>query len=210
LHQRYNPDINNQILITVPDIAHSGRTNINARITILQTYSNNIIPNNVSYPLNIASQFYLSKCLHTLHSFLSPNNIWTNGRCEFAFKKAIELYIYQNQHCQSPYVCPIDYNSFSFGQHFFPSCEDLGFLNEDLKIRMLLRAMVETILNTNTRDTHWIRIDSGPNSAQLKRGNDGAWRRDIDHEYHLHYWQTPDGPQFANVVHHEDISIPVD
>lgn len=210
IHQRYDPEITNQVLVTVPDIAHSGFTNLSIRITILQTYSDKIIPANEPHPLTISSEFYLSKCLHTLHTYLNPYNIWANGRCEFAYKKAIELFIYQDQHSQSPYVCPINYDSFSFGCHFFQSCMNLGFLNEELKIRMLLRAMGETIKNTNTRDTHWIRIDSGPDSAQLKRGKEGAWRRDIDHEYHLHYWQTPNGPQFAKVVQHRDFSIPID
>lgn len=210
LHQHYKPDINNQILITAPDGVHSGVTMISARIPILLTNSTKAIPNNEPLPLITSSHFFISRCEHTLHVYLDPCNIWSNARCEFALKKAIELYVYQNQQCQSPYSCPLDYNSFSFGRHFIQSCENLGFSHENLKIRMLLRACTETVLRTNTLDTHWIRTGAGSTAPQLKRGTDGAWRRDIDYEYHLHYWVTPNGPQFANVVHHCDISIPFD
>ena len=59
----------------------------------------------------------------------------------------------------------------------------------------------------NNNATHWIRTSTGGNASQLKRGNDAAWRRDIDHEYHLHYWITIDGFEFSVVVHHNDFSI---
>lgn len=207
LHNRYCSQIDDQYLITNNDINYNGIVAIEARIPILQTKSTRIIPDEEAQPFNINSQFNFINCLHTLHLSISPFNIWSQSKCENAQKKAIELFIYQHEHCSSPYKCPVDYNAFSFGEHFVQSCRELGFFHEKRKIMMLLRACSETLLQVNIKDVHWIRKGSGPESPQLKRGNDGAWRRDIDHEFHLHYWQTSRGPQFANVVLHKDLTI---
>jgi hypothetical protein len=52
-------------------------------------------------------------------------------------------------------------------------------------------------------------MGKGGNEPQQKRGQDKAWRRDIDYEYHLHYWECDDGSvEFASVVTHNDFSIP--
>jgi hypothetical protein len=41
------------------------------------------------------------------------------------------------------------------------------------------------------------------------RGRDKAQRRDIDYEFHLHYWECANGTiELASVVHHNDFSIP--
>jgi hypothetical protein len=41
------------------------------------------------------------------------------------------------------------------------------------------------------------------------RGSDKAQRRDIDYEFHLHYWEIAnDVIELASVVHHNDFSIP--
>lgn len=210
LHQHYKPDINNQILITSSDGLHTGKTRISASIPILLTKSTITIPENELFPVLTSSNFFLIRCMHTLHIHLDACNIWANAKCEFALKKALELYVYQNHQCTGPYRSPIDHNLYSFGKQFIESCEALGFTKESLKIRMLLRACSETIFLTNPGATHQIRTGSGPTASQLKRGNDRAWRRDIDHEYHLHYWMTSNGPQFANVVQHRDFSISID
>ena len=76
---------------------------------------------------------------------------------------------------------------------------------------LLLSAISETILNINMRDTHWLRRGAGGNEQQLYRNSDNAkaWRRDIDHEFHLHYWATSDHHiEFASIVVHNNMSIP--
>lgn len=57
----------------------------------------------------------------------------------------------------------------------------------------ILRAIVETLEQLNMAHSHALRVSSGPNAAQLVRGSDGAKasRRDIDTDYHLHYWMCP-------------------
>ena len=75
----------------------------------------------------------------------------------------------------------------------------------------LLRAVVHTVGRENLRATRWLRVDRGANSAQRRRGSDDAmaWRRDIDNEYRLHYWQLPSGGvELAWVASHNDLYIP--
>jgi len=39
------------------------------------------------------------------------------------------------------------------------------------------------------------------------RGRLKAWRRDIDDQYHLHYWQDGEAVELARVVVHNDFRI---
>jgi hypothetical protein len=47
------------------------------------------------------------------------------------------------------------------------------------------------------------------NEPQLTRGGDTAWRRDIDRDLHLHYWELEaGGVELASVVDHNNFYIP--
>ena len=73
----------------------------------------------------------------------------------------------------------------------------------------ILRSIVETIGNQNMSDVHALRTGQGGNDPQRMRGSDKAQRRDIDREFHLHYWDCADGRiELASVVYHNDFSIP--
>jgi hypothetical protein len=95
-----------------------------------------------------------------------------------------------------------------FGNEFLLSAQAFGFLCDTTKTRLILRACVETILRINLRATHALRTGKGGNNPQRMRGRDKACRRDIDKEFHLHYWETPSGIEFASVVVHNDCTIP--
>lgn len=75
----------------------------------------------------------------------------------------------------------------------------------------ILRAIVETIDRRNLAAVHALRTGSGGNNPQSKRTCDKAkaWRRDIDRDYHLHYWEMSDARiELASVGPHNDFSIP--
>lgn len=75
----------------------------------------------------------------------------------------------------------------------------------------ILRAIGETICRRNLAAVHALRTDVGGNSPQRRRGVDGAraFRRDIDRDYHLHYWELADAKiELASVGLHNDFSIP--
>lgn len=55
-----------------------------------------------------------------------------------------------------------------------------------------IRAITEEILHINMKDIHELREKKGGNSNQLKNNDHSVWRRDLDYEYHLHYWRKGD------------------
>jgi hypothetical protein len=60
----------------------------------------------------------------------------------------------------------------------------------------------------NTIDSHALRLNSTGGAPQVLRNYDKARRRDIDYEFHLHYWECDDKTiELADVVHHNDFSI---
>jgi len=98
----------------------------------------------------------------------------------------------------------------SINTHFYTSIWALIGAGKASLIRAVIRACVETVVDENMAATHQLRRGHGANEPQKIRDADkaGAWRRDIDHEYHLHYWVTSNGPELAAVVVHVDSSIP--
>ena len=75
----------------------------------------------------------------------------------------------------------------------------------------LLRAVADAVDGENLPAVHSLRIARGANSPQRRRKRDNAkaWRRDVDDEYHLHYWELQDGSiELASVGPHNDFSIP--
>ncbi len=93
--------------------------------------------------------------------------------------------------------------------HFRELCQKIcadGGSNVPGKI---LRAIVKTVKGIDLSATHALRKSRGANSPQRKRCSYKAWRRDIDRELHIHYWECPNGAvKLASVVYHDDFSIP--
>ena len=96
------------------------------------------------------------------------------------------------------------------GSNFIETCQkcctDQG-TSLPLKI---LRSIVETVKNKNLSDVHALRIGLGGEDPQRTRSKDKAkaQRRDIDQEFHLHYWECVDGKiELASVAYHNDFSI---
>jgi hypothetical protein len=154
----------------------------------------------------------LNSCVNpnSLYLFIDALKVWLTADCEKFYKQAITIYVYrENCQLENP-KSKSKLSSWSFGHRFLKTAKNLNFLDDEIKIKILLRACAETILEENLSATHWLRTGKGANNPQKKRKKDkaGAWRRDIDREYHLHYWQTSSGPEFASVVVHNDMSIP--
>jgi hypothetical protein len=69
--------------------------------------------------------------------------------------------------------------------------------------------MRETVDQINLAATHALRRGPGGEEPQITREADTAWRRDIDRELHLHYWERADGSvELAAVVPHNVFDIP--
>jgi hypothetical protein len=93
------------------------------------------------------------------------------------------------------------------GKDFLSSASHLGFLHEPGKIQKLLRACADILLGRNLAKSHHLRSGQGGNNPQRMRGDFGAWRHDLDDEFHLHYWRKGDAFEFANVVVHNEFGI---
>ncbi len=97
----------------------------------------------------------------------------------------------------------------SIGPEFRETCQQCCNNTGDSLPPKILRSIVETIEGQNMSAVHTLRIGQGGNDPQRMRGSDKAQRRDIDQEFHLHYWACIDGRiELASVVYHNDFSIP--
>lgn len=131
-----------------------------------------------------------------------PLSIWETAVSAADIKGAISLSVYQHalaNHMTVPH--------WTMGSHFVPSIMRMNVRSRAAGAR-ILRACYETILGLRLEGVHAIRTSIAGNSSQMKRGKDGAVRRDIDHELHLHYWDTANGPELACISPHNDFSIP--
>ncbi len=141
---------------------------------------------------------------------LDPVDLWKTLASGFDVEianKAITLAWYQSCQMNGIIVELSPGPWFRFGRGFGSSAEHLGFLHDEAKISRLITALVEVLLDRPSAKAHVLRTGRGGNNPQRERGNDGAWRQDIDYEFHLHYWLTTRGPEFANVVVHNDFAI---
>ena len=97
----------------------------------------------------------------------------------------------------------------SIGTEFRETCQRCCTDQGDSLPHKILRASVETIRGQNLPAVHALRTGSGGDDPQRLRGSDKAQRRDIDREFHFHYWDCANGTvELASVVYHNDFSIP--
>ena len=95
------------------------------------------------------------------------------------------------------------------GHEFRRTCQSCCHDQGNFLPPRILRSIFHTIENERLELVHALRRGPGPNDAQITRNRDRAQRRDIDHEFHLHYWLCEDGNiELASVVYHHDVAIP--
>lgn len=104
---------------------------------------------------------------------------------------------------------PIEARGWALGRNLVASASASGLFVNEARMKAFLRAAIRVITSNQNRNTHWLRVDRGASSPQRRRMSDGAmaWRMDIDDELHLHYWVSSRGPEFANIVFHNDFDI---
>jgi hypothetical protein len=102
-----------------------------------------------------------------------------------------------------------DLPAFQLGSQFFQSLQEHRAMSGSGLAERLMRSIVETVCHENLAATHALRTGQGGDNPQRTRGRDLAWRRDVDREYHLHYWECAGGiVELAKLVVHNDFSIP--
>jgi len=154
--------------------------------------------------VQICDNFWgLIECLNEL-------SILSSSTDNIGLETAIRIALYKSRINRGEDPDWHDLRCLRIGRRFFEtvqiSCRDQA---NSFRAK-ILRAIVETLDGKNMAAVHVLRIGSGGDDPQLIRGTDGAMRRDIDYEFHLHYWKCDDGVvELASVVTHNDFTIPV-
>ncbi|MGE6762331.1 hypothetical protein ACQKGO_30255 [Corallococcus interemptor] len=158
------------------------------------------LPAEISCAIPVASD--------TANAFSSFNaeNIWLTAESDAELRFAIRCAIAQTS---KAFGIKGPIRKFKFGRNFVASLRSLGALQSDRLAAKTLQAVALTVLMLRLPLTHALRTGSGPNDAQQRRGGDFAWRRDVDYEFHLHYWECSGNEvELAALVTHNDFSIP--
>lgn len=135
--------------------------------------------------------------------------VWEGAKDKTGIELAVTIALYKSRIMRGLDPEWDDLGSFVLGHRFFETAKACCRVNPPSFTVRVLRAIMETIEGLRMEGIHALREGPGGNDSQRKRGEDKAWRRDIDHEYHLHYWKCESGTiEFASVVSHNDFSIP--
>ncbi|MBF2758664.1 MAG: hypothetical protein ISN28_05190 [Ectothiorhodospiraceae bacterium AqS1] len=142
---------------------------------------------------------------------VDETRIWTPASGSASdFETALQIAIFKNRldrgdESEWPIKTPV-----IFGSIFIESIKECYEGNWRNIASKTLRSIAEVVDEIDTAKTHWLRKSKSGNSAQRSRASDGAkaWRRDIDYEYHLHYWKNGEMIELASIVTHNDFSIP--
>ncbi len=135
--------------------------------------------------------------------------IWRSAEDVIGLELATKIAVYKSRIHQGQEPNWDEITGFRFGCEFYAYQVSSCQANPENFVDRLLRSLVETIDNQNLADVHALRTSNSGNAPQRMRGQDKAWRRDIDREYHLHYWGCSDGMiEFATVAVHNMFEIP--
>jgi hypothetical protein len=178
---------------------------VNGQLVLCDDNGTGIAPD---CPRPIRCELSLCSTEPGVYDRIEPTVDWLNARTLSDYGAALNSYVYQLASALGMNPQVLSMPGWTFGRRFIETVQFHGFGAEDGKAKMLLRACAETALRVNLAHTHMLRMNAGGDSPQRMRGGDTAWRRDIDYHYHLHYWQTQSGPEFASVGPHNDTSIP--
>lgn len=140
---------------------------------------------------------------------LDENAIWKGSDCEANLELATRIALYKSRIRNGDDPNWKDTHGFCFGTNFYTRMQEMERSGSPGLLDRTIRAIVETLEKMNLQDVHALRINEGGASPQQMRGKDKAWRRDIDREYHLHYWELTNGEiEFASIGPHNDFNIP--
>ena len=188
-------DKRNHLLASVKDLSFEAK----GRVIEIESSSNIFM----ALPDELSGEIITFSNLSNLFEVLDPVNLWSQSITKEDYVNSLNIYLYQRNGNVPDNV------DWDFGDVFFDKARASGFLHEIPKIKMLLKSLADTILGENLPATHALRTDGGGNSPQVTRGGeDKAWRRDIDYEYHMHYWQARQKIEFASLGVHNDMRIP--
>ncbi len=136
--------------------------------------------------------------------------LWKNACNMMDFQNSIKIGCYKDIINNSG---PIEWErlpKFELREEFVKSVISNNFISDVSKCKRMIRTINDILLSRNKGKGHALRTGSSGNDPirTRKKDNARAWRFDIDYEYHIHYWITEHGPEFAKLVVHNDTDIP--
>ncbi len=187
--------------LQVPHLSLPQKIAHESNFTIID--SDNQILTSIPLPSRLESQtIFLSELNNYLES-IPIEILWQTPT-----KLRVATMIYILTHYQYS-LAEVESLPFTFGKKFFASLENNSvFLNKTERIEQILKTLSETILGQNLSKRHALREGSGPEDPQVVKNGEKAWRRDIDYEFHLHYWEVDGKIRFAKIGTHNEFDIP--
>ncbi len=159
-------------------------------------------------PEYLEGSVWVCQSFRELVSSIDETTVWRSALDDEGMMVAIHIALYKSRLARR---LEPDWGAgpgFRFGRKFTETARECCRDNPASLVTSLLRSMVETIDRLQLQDVHALRTSDSGGAPQRTRGNDKACRRDIDYEYHLHYWECEDGIEFGSVGPHNDFSIP--
>lgn len=151
---------------------------------------------------------WVCQSFRELVSGIDEATVWQAAHDEEGLMIAVHLALYKSRLERGLEPEWGESRPFWFGRQFTGQAQRCCQDNAASLINRTLRAMVETIDQLRREDIHALRESDSGGAQQRMRGEDKAWRRDIDREYHLHYWELSNGVEFGWMGSHNDFSLP--
>jgi hypothetical protein len=141
-----------------------------------------------------------------LMSLVPGSFLRENHACDVEF--AIGLAVFQRPGASGMSLAEV-MRHVVLGSEFVQSIAGHRFGQQLGQLDRIVSACADAILGENLAKTRQLRNGVGAEEPQQTRGVDRAWRRDVDYEYRLHYWEKPGQiVELGAVVVHQDFHIP--
>ena len=140
---------------------------------------------------------------------LDESAIFRNSTDNLGIKTAIRVALYKSRLARQQEPDWEEIPNLRIGRHFHEIAINICSGQAESFSEQVLRAIVETLDGINLAAVHALRTGGGGGNPQRMRGTDKAQRRNIDHDYRLHYWQCGDRVvELASIGPHNNFSIP--
>jgi len=193
--------------LAVRDCCNSQSIAVTAVLTIIE-HAREDLHNYDELPKAYNGHAPVCETFHDYLLTLDECELWNSLDKASDIETLIKIAVYKSRASRSEATTWRDLPNFRLHREFHASVQACGMAPAPPALRTFLRATAETVDGQNLAAVHPLRVDAGANSAQVMRGTDTAWRRDIDRDFHIHYWMCRGGlVELARVVHHNDFHI---
>ncbi|MCL6590797.1 MAG: hypothetical protein K6U80_12680 [Firmicutes bacterium] len=204
-----NNPLNNHTWI-IRECPSTGSIKLKAKIILLE-HNRNDLQRLPQLPVMIEGPIPVCRDFRGLILKIEESSAWRAAQNEVEKEMALKVAIFKARFIGDTEAEWGSFPAFRFGRKFLESVDRICQSTPDNFLTKLLRSMAETLDKQNMRAVHPLREDEGGNTPQRIRKADSAraWRRDIDYNYHLHYWDCADGSiEFALIGPHNCFDIP--